>query len=286
MRARDWTAWGEALVERKLGLLREALGHVIADALGSEIILGRRGRQKSGSHERQKNAESEEQREARAAPNRLPRKSAAHVTRCPAVSSCGHAHRRRNLARPGARGQRAPHAVRFGGLVRRRPRRAGDGPARPHFVRDIGCAYILPVLPLPDSHSTSAWPAALIGALFLTLHALVQRRRRFPRPGTREPWPHRPRRRVYAGRGRSLAYPFIQPHLREAIVRSALVRHRAARLRSRQQGPRYTRPASLPWPQEHPADRVLYRVVAPAVQGLLAISTAMRLCAHDHKSKP
>ena len=56
------------------------------------------------------------------------------------------------------------------------------GPLDPHFVRDIGCAYILPVLPLPDSHSTSAWPAALIGALFLTLHALVQRRRRFLRP--------------------------------------------------------------------------------------------------------
>jgi hypothetical protein len=47
---------------------------------------------------------------------------------------------RRNRARPGARGQRAPHAVRSGGLVRRRPRRGGDGPLNPHFVRDIGCA--------------------------------------------------------------------------------------------------------------------------------------------------
>jgi hypothetical protein len=53
-----------------------------AGALGSEIILGRRGRQTSGSQERQKNAESEQQSEVRAALDRPARRSAAHVTRC------------------------------------------------------------------------------------------------------------------------------------------------------------------------------------------------------------
>ena len=50
--------------------------------------------------------------------------------------------------------------------------------------------------------------------------------------------------------------------------------HAAARLRlrSRQQGPRYTRPASLPWPQEHPAHCAIHRAVARSVQGLLAMN--------------
>jgi hypothetical protein len=48
------------------------------------------------------------------------------------------------------------------------------GPLNPHFVRDIGCAYILTGLALAGlAFNERAWPAALIGALFLTLHALV-----------------------------------------------------------------------------------------------------------------
>jgi integrase len=54
------------------------------------------------------------------------------------------------------------------------------------------------------------------------------------------------------------------------------------RLRARQQGPRYARPASLPWPQEHPAHCAIHRVVATEVQGFLAIAaqtrSGIRLC--------
>jgi hypothetical protein len=48
------------------------------------------------------------------------------------------------------------------------------GPLKPHFVRDIGCAYILTGFALAGlAFNERAWPAALIGALFLRLHALV-----------------------------------------------------------------------------------------------------------------
>jgi hypothetical protein len=48
------------------------------------------------------------------------------------------------------------------------------GPLNLHFVRDIGCAYILTGLALAGlAFNERAWPAALIGALLLTLHALV-----------------------------------------------------------------------------------------------------------------
>ena len=47
------------------------------------------------------------------------------------------------------------------------------GPLNPHFVRDIGCAYILTGFALAGlAFNERAWPAALIGTLFLT-HALV-----------------------------------------------------------------------------------------------------------------
>jgi hypothetical protein len=90
-------------------------------------------------------------------------------------------------------------------------------PLNPHFVRDIGCAYILTGSALAGlAFNERAWPAALIGAPDAA--CARSRRRRFLRPGTREPCPHRPRRRVCAGRGRSLACPFIHPHLSEAIT--------------------------------------------------------------------
>ena len=48
------------------------------------------------------------------------------------------------------------------------------GPLNPHFVRDIGCACILTGFALAGlAFNERAWPAAPIGALFLTLHALV-----------------------------------------------------------------------------------------------------------------
>jgi hypothetical protein len=48
------------------------------------------------------------------------------------------------------------------------------GPLNLHFVRDIGCAYTLAGLALAGlAFNERAWPAALIGALFLTLHALI-----------------------------------------------------------------------------------------------------------------
>src|SRR5215813_5236814 len=48
------------------------------------------------------------------------------------------------------------------------------GPLNPHFVRDIGCAYLVTGLALAGlALGEAARPAALAGAAFLTLHALV-----------------------------------------------------------------------------------------------------------------
>jgi hypothetical protein len=60
-------------------------------------------------------------------------------------------------------------------VVRRRPGVPETGPLNPHFVRDIGCAYFLTSFALAGLAFTErGWPAALIGALFLTLHALAR----------------------------------------------------------------------------------------------------------------
>jgi hypothetical protein len=49
------------------------------------------------------------------------------------------------------------------------------GPANAHFIRDIGCAYLVVALSLLwlARLPKQAWPAALAGGGFLTLHALV-----------------------------------------------------------------------------------------------------------------
>jgi hypothetical protein len=48
------------------------------------------------------------------------------------------------------------------------------GPMNPHFIRDIGCAFLVAALALFWlACSRRAWPAALAGGTFLTLHALV-----------------------------------------------------------------------------------------------------------------
>src|SRR5262252_10930037 len=48
------------------------------------------------------------------------------------------------------------------------------GPFNPHFVRDIGAAYVVTVVAIAWlARDARAVPAALAGALFLTLHALV-----------------------------------------------------------------------------------------------------------------
>ena len=51
----------------------------------------------------------------------------------------------------------------------------GTGPANLHFIRDIGCAYVVVGLSLfwLASRARQGWPAALAGGVFLTLHALV-----------------------------------------------------------------------------------------------------------------
>ena len=50
----------------------------------------------------------------------------------------------------------------------------GTGPFNPHFVRDIGCAFVAAGAGLIWlSRNARAWPAALIGSLFLGLHALT-----------------------------------------------------------------------------------------------------------------
>jgi hypothetical protein len=52
---------------------------------------------------------------------------------------------------------------------------AGTGPANLHFIRDIGCAYVVVGASLfcLARKPRQAWPAALAGGAFLTLHALV-----------------------------------------------------------------------------------------------------------------
>ena len=52
---------------------------------------------------------------------------------------------------------------------------AQRGPANPHFIRDIGCAYLVVALSLLwlARSPKHAWPAALAGGGFLALHALV-----------------------------------------------------------------------------------------------------------------
>jgi len=52
---------------------------------------------------------------------------------------------------------------------------AGTGPANLHFIRDIGCAYLVVAGSLfwLAQAPKKAWPAAFVGAGFLALHALV-----------------------------------------------------------------------------------------------------------------
>jgi hypothetical protein len=52
---------------------------------------------------------------------------------------------------------------------------AESGPANGHFIRDIGCAYLVAALSLLwlARSPKQAWPAALAGGGFLALHALV-----------------------------------------------------------------------------------------------------------------
>lgn len=48
------------------------------------------------------------------------------------------------------------------------------GPFNPHFVHDIGCAYVTAGLGLFWlTRDARAWPAALAGGVFLGLHALT-----------------------------------------------------------------------------------------------------------------
>lgn len=48
------------------------------------------------------------------------------------------------------------------------------GPFNPHFVRDIGAAYIVAAGGLlATARWAQAWPAAIAGSSFLLLHALV-----------------------------------------------------------------------------------------------------------------
>lgn len=57
------------------------------------------------------------------------------------------------------------------GLV---PGVADSGPLNVHFVRDIGCAYLVSGGSLIWlGCAAAAWPAALAGAAFLAAHALV-----------------------------------------------------------------------------------------------------------------
>jgi hypothetical protein len=52
---------------------------------------------------------------------------------------------------------------------------ADTGPANLHFIRDIGCAYLVAGLSVCWLmwDPVRAWPAALAGGTFLGLHALV-----------------------------------------------------------------------------------------------------------------
>jgi hypothetical protein len=49
------------------------------------------------------------------------------------------------------------------------------GPYNPHFVRDIGAAYLVTAISLGwfAWRPRQGWPALVIGALFLTLHAAI-----------------------------------------------------------------------------------------------------------------
>lgn len=49
------------------------------------------------------------------------------------------------------------------------------GPFNPHFVRDIGAAYLVTALGLAwfAARPVQGWPALVLGALFLTLHAII-----------------------------------------------------------------------------------------------------------------
>ncbi len=54
------------------------------------------------------------------------------------------------------------------------PSVADTGPFNPHFVRDIGVAYLVAGTAFVAlALSAKAWPAALTATAFLTLHALV-----------------------------------------------------------------------------------------------------------------
>jgi uncharacterized protein YjeT (DUF2065 family) len=49
-----------------------------------------------------------------------------------------------------------------------------SGPLNPHFVRDIGCAYLVAAGGFVwVAWDARAWPAALAGSAFLTAHALL-----------------------------------------------------------------------------------------------------------------
>jgi hypothetical protein len=62
-----------------------------------------------------------------------------------------------------------------GNWYRTIPGVAGTGPANLHFIRDIGCAYLVVGASLfwLAKKPRQAWPAAFGGGTFLTLHALV-----------------------------------------------------------------------------------------------------------------
>jgi hypothetical protein len=51
----------------------------------------------------------------------------------------------------------------------------GTGPPNLHFIRDIGCAYLVVAASLfwLAGKPRQAWPTALAGGAFLTLHAMV-----------------------------------------------------------------------------------------------------------------
>ena len=55
------------------------------------------------------------------------------------------------------------------------PNVTGTGPFNAHFVRDIGCAYLVAGLAAGwlALQRSRAWPATLAGGAFLGLHALV-----------------------------------------------------------------------------------------------------------------
>lgn len=52
---------------------------------------------------------------------------------------------------------------------------AETGPPNIHFIRDIGCAYLVPALALLwfAAAPKRAWPAVLAGAAFLLLHSCI-----------------------------------------------------------------------------------------------------------------